>query len=69
MDERINLSYTRDEKALWKKFKKAFTDTYMDIAEGVKVDKELQELHMKDGNINTYSASKNWSSVLYFLIV
>jgi len=54
MDERINLGYTCDEEALWKKFKKAFTDTYMDIAEGVKVDKELQELHIKDGNINTY---------------
>ena len=29
----------------------------MDIAEGVKADKEIQELHIKDGNINIYIAT------------
>ncbi len=31
-----------------------FKDTYMDIAEGVKVDRELQMLCIKDGDIDTY---------------
>ena len=42
---------------LWNKFEKAFTDTYMDITKGVKANKDLQELHIKDSNIDTYIAT------------
>jgi hypothetical protein len=54
MDNRVTLGYSHDKEALWKKFKKAFTDTYMDITEEIKADKELHELCIKDGDINTY---------------
>jgi hypothetical protein len=54
MDKRVTLRYTCNNESLWKKFKKAFTNTYIDIAKGVKVDKDLQELYIKDGDIDTY---------------
>jgi hypothetical protein len=57
MDERVNLSYSHTDESLWRKFEKAFTDTFTDIAKGVKADKELETLHMKDGNINIYIAT------------
>ena len=55
MDERVNLGYSCTNESLWRKFKKAFTNTFTNIAEGVKVDKELENLCMKDGNIDMYS--------------
>jgi len=51
MKESALVTYPQNDEALWNKVKKAFTDTYMDIAEGVKVNKDLQELYMKDGDI------------------
>ncbi len=54
MDRKLTSGYTCDDKELWDEFAKTFTDTYMDIAEGVKADRELQTLRMKDGDINMY---------------
>jgi hypothetical protein len=54
MDERVSLGYNQSNEALWNKFEKAFTNTYTDIAKGVKANKDLQELCIKDGNIDTY---------------
>ncbi len=42
---------------LWKEFAKTFKDTFIDIAEGVKAENEIQTLHMKDSDINTYIAT------------
>ncbi len=41
MDRKLTRGYTHDDRELWDKFAKTFKDTYMDIAEGVKVDREL----------------------------
>ena len=41
MDRKIAHGYTHKDKKLWEEFAKAFMDTYTDIAEGVKVDREL----------------------------
>jgi len=49
--------YTQTNEELWEDFSKSFKDTYMDIAEGVKAERELQTLHMKDGDINMYIAT------------
>jgi len=57
MDQNLTSGYTHDNKELWDESAKAFSDTYMDIAEGVKADRELQPLRMKDGDINTYIAT------------
>ena len=57
MDERVSLSYNWLNEALWNKFEKAFNNTYMDLAEGVRANKDLQELHMKDGDIDMYIAT------------
>ncbi len=54
MDRKLTCSYTHNDKELWDNFTKSFTDTYTDIAEGVKMDRELQTFHMKDGDIDTY---------------
>ncbi len=41
MDWKLTHRYSHDDWELWDKFTKMFKDTYMDIAEGVKVDREL----------------------------
>src|SRR6266853_4264063 len=54
MDKKLVGGYTRLDEELWEDFTKSFKDTFMDIATGVKAENELQTLHMKDGDINTY---------------
>ncbi len=57
MDWKLLARYSHEDKELWDEFAKSFSDTYIDIAEGVKAERELQMLHMKDGNIDTYIAT------------
>ena len=57
MDWKLLAGYSHEDKELWDEFAKAFSDTYMDIAEGIKAERELQMLHMKDGDIDTYIAT------------
>src|SRR6267154_5803354 len=57
MDQKLTHRYTHNNRELWDEFAKTFKDTYMDIAKGVKADRELQMLHMKDGDIDMYIAT------------
>ena len=57
MDRKLVAGYSCEDKELWDEFAKAFSDTYMDITEGVKAERELQMLRMKDGDIDTYIAT------------
>ena len=57
MDKKLTHGYTWLDEELWEDFTKSFKDTFTDIATGVKVENELQTLHMKDGDINTYIAT------------
>src|SRR5216683_2951559 len=57
MDWKLVARYSHEDKELWDKFAKAFSDTYTDIAEGVKAERELQMLCMKDGDIDMYIAT------------
>jgi len=54
MDRKLVHGYTQLDKELWEDFIKTFKDTFMDIATGVKTENELQTLHIKDGDIDTY---------------
>src|SRR6266851_10286644 len=54
IDRKLLARYSCEDKELWDEFAKAFSDTYTDIAEGVKAERELQMLCMKDGDIDTY---------------
>ena len=57
MDWKLSCSYTQLDEELWEDFAKSFSDTFTDIAAGVKVKNELQNLCMKDGDINMYIAT------------
>jgi len=57
MDWKLTCSYTWLDEELWEDFTKSFSDTFMDIAAGVKVENELQTLCMKDGDIDMYIAT------------
>jgi len=54
MDRKLTHGYTQLDEELWEDFAKSFQDTFMDIAAGVKAENELQNLHMKDSDIDTY---------------
>jgi hypothetical protein len=41
----------------WRDFKKAFKDTFMDIAKGVKAENDLKSLKMMSSDINSYIAT------------
>jgi len=57
MDQKLLAGYGREDKELWDEFAKAFSDTYTDITKGIKAERELQLLRMKDGDIDMYIAT------------
>ena len=57
MDSDINDGLLKDYEGHWNSFKKALNDTFTDLAEGVNAEKELQQLHMKEGDVDTYIAT------------
>ncbi len=44
----------------WDYFKDAFRDAFTDTSEREDMDNKLQNLHMKDGNLDQYIAKFNW---------
>ena len=57
MDSDVDDSLLKDYKGHWNSFRKAFNNTYTDLAKGVNVEKELQQLHMREGDVDTYVAT------------
>jgi hypothetical protein len=57
MDGEVHDGIIRDYEGHWTDFKKAFQNTFTDLAEGVNMEKELRELCMKEGDIDTYIAT------------
>ena len=54
MDREVNDSLIREYTGHWTNFKKAFSDAFTDLAKEVTAKKELKDLCMKEGNIDTY---------------
>jgi len=54
IDRKLTHRYAQKNEELWKEFAKTFKDTFIDIAESVKVGNEIQTLHIKDGDIDIY---------------
>ena len=57
MDGEVSDSLIKDYKGHWTDFRKAFMDAFTDLAEGVTVEKDLRDLCMKEGDIDTYIAT------------
>lgn len=57
MDKDVDDGVVEEFEGHWEKFRKAFETSYTDLAEGINAEKELKELRMKEGDIDTYIAT------------
>jgi hypothetical protein len=57
MDKDVTDGIMKDYEGHWSDFKRSFQNTYMDLAKSINTEKDLKELHMKEGNIDTYIAT------------
>jgi hypothetical protein len=57
MDTDVTDGVLKDYEGHWTDFRKAFQNTYTDLAEGINTEKDLKELCMKEGDVDTYIAT------------
>jgi hypothetical protein len=57
MDKEVTDGLVKEYEGHWVDFRKAFQNTFTDLAEGITAEKDLKELRMKEGDIDTYIAT------------
>ena len=57
MDKEVADGLVKEYEGHWVDFRKAFQNTFTDLAEGITAEKDLKELRMKEGDIDTYIAT------------
>jgi hypothetical protein len=57
MDKEVADGLVKEYEGHCVDFRKAFQNTFTDLAEGINAEKDLRDLHMKEGNIDTYIAT------------